>query len=132
MKKALLIFSTLTLMVFVTGHSRAENKSPKLIPVKPAYNQASYAPQNSEPAPTLDEQYADPAPRDQLYVFWLLGKIISYPIDKVESYVSRKLNSVGKPEAVPAAASASSPFDSINRREIPPAPPVQDKNVRIR
>ncbi len=133
MKKVLLIFSTLTLMFFVTGYSRAENKSPKLIPVKPAYNEASYAPQNSGPAPTLDGQYAaDPAPRDQLYVFWLLGKIISYPIDKVESYVSRKLYSVGKPQVVPAAASASSPFDSINRREIPPAPPVQDKNVRNR
>lgn len=134
MKKALLIFSTLVLILSIIDCSLAQDKTPKLIAVKPAYNQASYTPQNSEPAPNLQAQYDDPAPRDQLYVFWLLGRLISYPIDKVESYVSKKLYPVEQPKAVPAAASGSvqSPFESINRREIPPAPPVEGKSVRVR
>ena len=134
MKKALLIFSTLVLILSIIDCSLAQDKTPKLIAVKPAYNQASYTPQNSEPAPNLQAQYDDPAPRDQLYVFWLLGRLISYPIDKVESYVSKKLYPVEQPKAVPAAATGSvpSPFESINRREIPPAPPVEGKSVRVR
>ncbi len=134
MKKAFLIFSILALMVSVVDCSLAQDKNPKLIAVKPAYDQASNTPQNSEPAPNLQAQYDDPAPRDQLYVFWLLGRLISYPIDKVESYVSKKLYPVERPKAVPAAASGSvpSPFESINRREIPPAPPVEGKSVRVR
>lgn len=134
MKKALITFSTLLLVVFSLGDSLAENKSPKLISVKPAYDQASSVPQNSSPAPNLDTQYPDPSPRDQLYIFWLFGKIISYPIDKVESYVTKKITSPEKPKVVPAAApaSASNPFDSINWREIPPAPPVQSRNARNR
>ena len=136
MKKAILIFSILALMVSVVDCSLAQDKNPKLIAVKPAYDQASNTPQNSEPAPNLQAQYDDPAPRDQLYVFWLLGRLISYPIDKVESYVTKKLYPADRPKAVPAAASASgsvpSPFESINRREIPPAPPVEGKSVRVR
>jgi hypothetical protein len=134
MKKALIIFSTLLLVVFSLGDSLAENKSSKLISVKPAYEQAAAVPQNSSPATNIDTQYPDPSPRDQMYIFWLFGKIISYPIDKVESYVTKKLYSPEKPKFVPATApaSASSPFDSINWREIPPAPPVQSKNAHNR
>ncbi len=136
MKKAILILSILTLVFLFAIYSAAENRSPKLIAVRPAVTQTSQQPQNSGPAPELYGQYPDPTPRDQLYVFWLFGKIISYPVDKIESYVSKKLYSVEKPQLVPAAASApgvvSSPFDSINRREIPPAPPVQDKSVHNR
>ncbi|MFH0960882.1 MAG: hypothetical protein V1897_19530, partial [Pseudomonadota bacterium] len=77
---------------------------------------------------------AAPAPRDQLYVFWILGRVISYPIDKLESYISGKFNSVKQPKPIPAAApgQVSSPFDSLHRREIPPAPPVDQKNNRNR
>jgi hypothetical protein len=133
MRKALLIFSTISLVCLLAIYSAAENRNPKLIAVRPAANQTSQQPQNTEPSPGFDGQYPDPTPRDQLYVFWLFGKIISYPIDKIESYVSKKLYSVEKPQLVPAAASApgdaSSPFDAINRREIPPAPPVQAKSA---
>ncbi len=133
MKKAILVLSILTLVFLFAIYSAAENRSPKLIAVKPAVTQTSQQPQNIEPAAGLNGQYPDPTPRDQLYVFWLFGKIISYPIDKVESYISRKLYSVEKPQLVPAAASApsasSSPFDSLNRREIPPAPPVQERSA---
>ena len=134
MKKVIISFSTLLLVVFSLGESLAENKSPQLISVKPAYDQASSAPQNSSPAPNLDTQYPEPSPRDQMYIFWLFGKIISYPIDKVESYVTKKLYSAEKPKVVPAAApvSASNPFDSINWREIPPAPPIQSRNTHNR
>ena len=129
MKKAIFLCSTVILIASFSLNSLAESKSPKLIVVKPAYSQSANEKQNEGPVNT-DAQYANPSPREQLYLFWLLGKIISYPIDNIESYVTKKLYSVEIPKLVPAAATNTrpsvSPFDSLNRREIPPAPPVQD------
>jgi hypothetical protein len=127
MKKAFYLFLFITLVFGVAGYSAAENKSDKLIPVKPPRSEPIAAEQNVGSRINYDTQYADPAPRDQLYVFWILGKVISYPIDKLESYISRKFISVQQPKAVPAAANGqvSNPFDSLNWREIPPAPPVK-------
>ncbi|MFH1114741.1 MAG: hypothetical protein V1792_12565 [Pseudomonadota bacterium] len=120
------IFVAVLLMVLGVGAaclSWAENSQDKLIQVKPAYEDAA-APTHevrnpNEPPP--------PAPRDQLYVFWILGRILSYPIDTAESYVSgwleRRRN---QPAAQPASASAAqNPFNSIGLREIPPAPPAE-------
>jgi hypothetical protein len=59
-----------------------------------------------------------------MYVFWILGKVLSYPVDQLESFIRRQRN---KPEVTPIKASAPSsynPFKEIEGREIPPAPPV--------
>lgn len=134
MKKAFFLFLSLSLVVMLSVNAGAENRNAKLIPVKPATNEAAASPSNLESRTVYEAQYAEPAPRDQLYVFWVLGKVISYPIDKVESYISKKISSLQQPKAVPALApaSSSSPFDSLNWREIPPAPPVQQKNSNSR
>jgi hypothetical protein len=66
-----------------------------------------------------------PTPRDQFYVFWFLGRMISYPIDKLESFIFSKTWRLSPGTPVPASAGPnSSPFDSLNHKEIPPAPPV--------
>ncbi|MGC8658390.1 MAG: hypothetical protein ACP5U1_04890 [Desulfomonilaceae bacterium] len=128
MKKAIVICSVIILTAVISISSSAENKNPELIVVKPATSQ----PAKEIPVEgSVDNgQYANPSPREQLYVFWLLGQVISYPIDKIESYVTKKLYSLEMPKLVPAAATNArpsvSPFDALNRREIPPAPPVQD------
>jgi hypothetical protein len=134
MKKAFYLFLTLILVLVVVGNSGAENKRAQLIPVKPPTIEAPSSVQNVDSGMNSDTQYADPAPRDQLYVFWILGKVISYPIDKIESYISRRINSVQQPKAVPAAAPGRvyNPFDSLNWREIPPAPPVEQRNTHNR
>ena len=100
----------------------------KLIPVKPSYHEATYVPQAEEPAadPTVP---APPTPREQMYVFWILGKMLSYPIDKAEAYISNSFKKKEKPrvEGAPTPATATSaqnPFSSVNWSEIPPSPPV--------
>ncbi len=101
----------------------AQNPQKKLIPVKPAYEevvQPTHTVRNpNEPPP--------PAPRDQLYIFWILGRILSYPIDTAESYVSGWMGQWrNRPTTQPASAPAGqNPFNSIGMREIPPAPPAQ-------
>lgn len=95
----------------------------RLIPVFPSQQQPTYAP----PPPTSDAEQL-PSPRDQLYVFWVLGKVLSYPFDKVDSYIEHwKSRRKAQGQAVPASAPARSenPFDSVNWREIPPAPPTE-------
>jgi len=100
-----------------------ENSENKLIPVKPAYEEAAQPtgvdPNINTPPP--------PSPRDQMYVFWVLGRVLSYPIDTAESYVTGWIGRLrNRPVAQPAAAPAGpNPFNSIRSREIPPAPPAQ-------
>ncbi len=94
-----------------------------LIQVKPENNEAiSGSPQGNPDDSGL------PKPSDQLYVFWYLGRIISYPIDTAEAYITSyiaRLRQPAQPVAVPASSSPlSNPFDSVKWKAIPPAPPV--------
>lgn len=118
---------TLTVLLAVSVcFGQSVNSEKKLIPVKPAYSDPVPEPQ---PQAQIDP-YAPvpPRPRDQLYVFWILGKLISYPIDKAESYISSIVfQRKREGSAVPASAgSEANPFNSVNWREIPPAPPVSN------
>ncbi|MFH0825781.1 MAG: hypothetical protein V2B18_23750 [Pseudomonadota bacterium] len=109
-----------------TVFGQAAHDDRKLIPVKPVYQEASYAPQ--EPAAVVNdpaESNIAPRPRDQMYFFWILGRVITYPIDKVEDFIrNRKQAVAAKPEPVVQTAPVSNPFDGIEFREIPPAPPA--------
>jgi hypothetical protein len=124
---ALLFFSLTLLWIAPAGLAQAENTGKKLIPVKPSYHEATYVPQAEQPAadPTMPPP---PTPREQMYVFWILGKMLSYPIDKAESYVySFKRKPKPQVEGAPTPATASAtpnPFSSVNWNEIPPAPPA--------
>ncbi len=99
----------------------------RLIQVKPSYAESSYKPAEQIQGET-GYSYTAPSPRDQMYVFWILGKMLSYPIDKVEDFITSRIRSreTPKPVAAPALATARpNPFDSVNLREIPPAPPAR-------
>lgn len=127
MAKTTVMLVIFALLVAATCVCQAEQAEKKLIPVKPAYAETSAVP-NPSPAPAaLDPQSPPlPTPRDQMYVFWLLGQVLSYPIDKAESFVRAKWRDIHtKPVAQPAAAPAgANPFEAIHKREIPPAPPI--------
>ncbi|MCA1960831.1 MAG: hypothetical protein LDL33_08540 [Desulfomonile sp.] len=108
----------------------AQQSQGGLIRVKPAYQEATYVPQqearHDEAVPAGPPP---PSPRDQLYVFWLVGKILSYPVDKMEAFITSKWQNFQKPALRPASAPASevqavNPFDTIDTSEIPPAPPA--------
>jgi hypothetical protein len=104
---------------------RQQTHESKLIQVKPAYSAAT-----PQPQPGQIDPYAavPPRPRDQLYVFWILGKLISYPFDKADSYI-HKIRSGWKREGTPTPACApadSNPFKSVNWSQIPPAHPISD------
>ncbi len=103
----------------------AEQPQPKLIQAKPAYQEATYVPEAQPPAAAPTGPPV-PTPRDQMYVFWFLGKILSYPVDRVEAYIMSKFQ---RPALKPASApsdepTGSNPFDAIKLGEIPPAPPA--------
>ena len=92
------------------------------------------SPQQSDPAP--DDQQAvsqpmgprAPTPKEKLYVFWILGKMLSYPVDRAEKYIRGKLEGFSRqPVAVPAASpTTANPFDTARQRDIPPAPPAME------
>jgi hypothetical protein len=110
----------LTLFIALAAYGQTGKGAGDLIPVEPVYSEAAAA---NEQLQTNGGAFPQPSPRDQLYVFWFLGKMLSYPVDKIEAYIQSKLN---QPKAVPASApSGANPFDSVNWREIPPAPPVR-------
>jgi hypothetical protein len=124
MAKTFLLLLPIMLWTASTCVGQATEK--KLIQVKPSYHEASYVPHAGDqgagqmvPAP--------PTPREQMYVFWILGKILSYPIDKTESFIRERFaRSSKKIKAEPASASSGpNPFNSVNWKEIPPAPPVK-------
>jgi hypothetical protein len=121
-------------LILAAGLCLAEAKGPngKLIPVElpePAQPQV----QEVAPDPTSPEGYQMPAPKDQLYVFWAAGRILSFPVDLAESII-RKVKGKAKPKAgSPVQASSpvnGSPFDNLNWREIPPAPPASELRTR--
>lgn len=122
---AVTLVALLALPMFCTSSQSADQQ---LIPVKPSYSEASYSPQQERQQGSA-EVSPMPTPRDQMYVFWLLGKALSYPIDKAEALIMNTLKK--RPSdvvPVPAAASSKpSPFASVNWREIPPAPPAKPK-----
>ncbi len=96
--------------------SAEKDSNEELIPVRPSYQEAAYT-------PGADAEYTGPKPKDQMYVFWLLGRIISYPVDQAESYVRGLISG---PTVKPAAAPRPpDPFADVDKREIPPAPPVK-------
>jgi hypothetical protein len=130
MSKALLTAFLILLWTASLCLAQAENAGKKLIQVKPGYHEATYVPQAEQPAadPTMPPP---PTPREQMYVFWILGKMLSYPIDKAESYVySFAKKSKPQPDGAPIPATATAtpnPFSSVNWSEIPPAPPASGR-----
>lgn len=125
MGRTLGILALAVITTSVSYLASAETKNSNLIPVKPSYSEASYTPQNQQNSENQGF-IPSPTPRDQLYIFWLLGKALSYPVDKAEAYIMSKLRKSPQ-EGVPTPAAATSgpnPFTSVNWREIPPAPPA--------
>ncbi len=93
----------------------AQSAEKKLIPVRPSYQEAAYTAQSESAADEL------PSPRDQMYVFWILGRVLSYPFDKAESLIDswkQKRKAPSAPAAVPAAASGPKPFTSATWEQI--------------
>ncbi len=135
MSKALLTAFLILLLAVSLCLAQAENAGKKLIQVKPGYHEATYVPQAEQPAadPNVPPH---PTPREQMYVFWILGKMLSYPIDKAESYVySFTKKSKPQPDGAPTRATATAtpnPFSSVNWSEIPPAPPASGAAGRTR
>ncbi len=96
-----------------------------LIRITPSAQQPAPAPQ-AQQAVSQQTDPRSPTPREQLYVFWIVGRMLSYPLDRAESYVRSKLQRLSRePVAVPAASSSQpNPFDAARQSEIPPAPPA--------
>jgi hypothetical protein len=115
--------SLIVVMCILWGASAcfAQSAEKKLIPVHPSYHEATYVPQSEKAA------YDLPSPRDQMYVFWILGRVLSFPFDKAESFIDswkQKRKASPAASAIPAAAPAANPFASVNWEQIPPAPPA--------
>jgi hypothetical protein len=66
----------------------------------------------------------EPTPRDQMYVFWILGRVINYPFDKAEALVTNFKNKRAA-AAERQKLSDSSATDAVSWNEIPPAPPAR-------
>jgi len=133
MAKPTVMLVVFALFVSATCVCRAEQAEKKLIPVTPAYGETSTVPTPAPAPAALDPQSPPlPTPRDQMYVFWLLGQVLSYPIDKAESFVRARLKDFSsRPVAKPASAPAGeNPFEAVQMREIPPAPPILPKAAR--
>ena len=122
MTRRCVVVLLITLWVAPACLAWGQTTDKRLIPVKPSYSDsvpASPARNPNEPPP--------PTPREQMYVFWILGRVLSYPIDTAESYISdwwegRRNQPVATPASAPAAPN---PFSSLRTREIPPAPPAK-------
>lgn len=127
MAKTFLLLLPIMLLTASVCFGQAQKEEKKLIQVKPSYHEASYVPHAGDqgPGPVFP---APPTPREQMYIFWILGKMLSFPIDKTESFIRDRLTRSSKgAETAPAAASSSpNPFNSVNWKEIPPAPPVKE------
>ncbi|MBI5570325.1 MAG: hypothetical protein HY914_10310 [Desulfomonile tiedjei] len=125
MSRWLLFFVTITVTLCAVLSSQAEDQRRNLVPAKRAAEIDAQAVQQARPA-TANGQ---PTAADQLYVFWALGKLISYPFDAADAYIQRyREGSDSDARAVPAAApGASNPFDAVKLGQIPPAPPVSSR-----
>lgn len=130
MTRICLVLACTAAVVACPVFGEAQQSPGGLIQVKPSYQEATYIPQqNAGQAAPVTPGPPPPSPRDQLYVFWLVGKILSYPVDKVEAFIASKLQDFQKPALQPASAPASdvkaiNPFDAVDTSEIPPAPPA--------
>ncbi len=122
MAKLFVALSMILIIGCFSCFAQVETGKAKLIQVKPSYQAAAYSPQGNRAADVDDPN--GPTPREQMYVFWLLGKILSYPIDSAEAFIQNRLarppDKTG-PEAQPKVAD---PFDAVSLRDIPPAPPA--------
>lgn len=109
---------------------RAEPPESNLIRAQPAFTETA---RTATPAQDPSTELM-PTPREQMYVFWILGKVLSYPVDIAESYISgmwRKWQA--GPVVQPASAPAvPNPFDSMSDRHIPPAPPATSGSGALR
>jgi hypothetical protein len=101
-----------------------ESRRPTLIPVKPSFHEASYVPGNQEPREPTVQGEPMPTPREQMYVFWLMGRAISYPLDKAESYLRKLRDKATFRQITVQSAPPPNPFDRLDVSEIPPAPPA--------
>jgi hypothetical protein len=133
MRKVLLIVVLISILVTPPVLGDPGKGSSDLIKVTPSYHKASYVQAKRRPNPYVANQ-PSPRPRDQLYVFWLLGKALSYPIDRTESYIAGlRARSAAKTTTKPAVSpTTNNPFLSRNLHEIPPAPPVLDELTQDR
>ena len=94
-----------------------------LIRVTPSHHEALSAPNTNKPD-GASNVLGPPTPREQMYVFWILGKALSYPVDRIESYVLHKLKRSSKKQAPINLSSVPNPFEAADMSQIPPAPPV--------
>lgn len=126
MSRWLLIVVTIILALSSVLSSQAENQRRNLVPVKPATQIDNEA---AEQARSAAARQGQPTAADQLYVFWVIGKLISYPFDAADAYIQRfREGADDDARAVPAAApGASNPFDAVKLGQIPPAPPVSNR-----
>jgi hypothetical protein len=115
-----LIGSLTIILVFGNLPVLAGDDSGKLIPVRPAYTEPETPSPDAETLPA-------PSARQQMYVFWILGKMISYPIDKAEAFVKGQIE---KPFFRPASSPPreKDPFAALDDGAIPPAPPVAPRS----
>jgi hypothetical protein len=106
----------------------ADTPGKNLIPVKPSYEEAVAGPSSDVGQDDMSPPPATPA--EQLYVFWFLGKVLSYPVDMLEAYVT-KVRTDWQAKPVPAAAPAGpNPFETRSLGQVPPAPPVLSSPAR--
>jgi hypothetical protein len=112
-----LVGSFMALMICANLHTAVYAADGKLIPVRGPLTE-------TETTRSTEEAFPAPSAKQQMYVFWLLGKMISYPIDKAEAFVRTQME---KPFFRPASSPgpAQDPFIALERGEIPPAPPVE-------
>lgn len=68
----------------------------------------------------------EPTPRDQMYVFWILGRMISYPFDKAEAVITNFKNKRAAAAERKKLSDSGGPT-SIHWNEIPPAPPARQE-----
>ncbi|MGB6063198.1 MAG: hypothetical protein WBG50_00200 [Desulfomonilaceae bacterium] len=132
MRTTLSIVLLCLVLIAPVSLAQAEETHKNLITVKPSYHEATYVPQQDQSVvdPTMPPP---PTPREQMYVFWILGKMLSYPIDKAESYIYSFVNRPKAKAQAPATTSTTpNPFASVSWSEIPPAPPVSGHAARAR
>ncbi len=120
------VVALLIIITCVWGLSCANAEEQKLIRVTISSHEAVVV----EPSKAMTSKAVSarpPTPREQMYVFWVLGKVLSYPVDKVESYVTRMFKGpFPTPVVKPASATAGyNPFEARSFSEIPPAPPAR-------
>lgn len=118
-KKSWLLLCIFTVAIWAAPCFAAD---PTLIRVKPSYQEASYAPNKAAADKSADLDA--PSPREQMYVFWVLGKALSYPLDAVEQFIAQKRAEWKQRPAAIEPVAVPDPFEGIETREIPPAPPA--------